>query len=96
MPLLKNYFSIITGKDPFFNKKKEIMGYNKYEWVLKEEYEDVVNPEEEMSLILQLQSIEQYGLQIKNDLDAIAPYITLLTSLIYFTAGFYRLYIILI
>jgi len=92
LPVLKNYFSSL---DPRFNEKGELISYLKYEATLKDEYVDVVDPQIEMYLILQLQSIIRCGLQIKEDLNDIASYLTIITSFMYFIAGFYRLFIII-
>jgi len=96
LPVLKSYFSSIKRLDPYFNEKGELRGYLKYEATLKDEYVDVVDPGTELRLILQLQSITNYGLQIKENLNTMAPYLTIITSFMYFIAGFYRLFIILI
>lgn len=94
IPVLTNYFSEITGFDPIINKNGEIIGYNYYEWVVKPEYEDVIDPKEEISYLIQLENMQCYGTQIKKDINKIAPYITLFTSTIYLLGGLYRLIIL--
>src|ERR1700753_674527 len=96
LPILQNYFSAIKGREPFFNKHGQIIGYRFYDFALKKEYDGVVDAHQEMLLILQLESIQQYGLKIKEDLNNITPYLTIITSLMYFIAGCYRLFVILI
>ena len=90
MPILKNYFSEIKGVDPRFNYEGEKVGYEKYSWIVKPEYDGVVDPEEEMRLILQLARIQRYALTIKKDIDSILPYVTIITSLIYLVGGIIR------
>lgn len=94
MPIIKEYFSEINGINPII-KDGIITGYGTYEWIVKPEYETVIDDVEEMLLLLQLESIRIYILTIKEDKDKFVPYITLITSFLYLVSGIYRLFIIL-
>lgn len=95
MPVLTNYFSKLEGIDPHLNHQGQITYYRNYNYIVKPEYIEVINPEEEISLLLQLQSMQLFGLQIKDDMNRILPVITFTTSMMYFIAGVYRLLIII-
>lgn len=91
-PLLKNYFLTINGVgDPIRDSDGIPIGYNSYEFVVKEEYEDVIDHKEEALLYMQLLAMPNFVEQLKKDTNKIMPYITLLTSLIYVIGGIYRL-----
>lgn len=94
VPVVKDYFSEISGVDPVYNDKGEIVYYNGYEYKVKDEYVSVIDPKEEMDLLKTLIDMKEYCLQIKNDIAKFQPYITFVTSLLYFTAGVVRLYLI--
>lgn len=57
-PILKEYFESIKGiSDPVYDTNGKIAYYDTYEIVVKPEYIDVINPNEEMELLLQLRLI---------------------------------------
>lgn len=92
LPVIKEYFSEITGEgDPIFDDNGHITSYKSFRFVVKEEYEDVIDPKEEADLLLRLEGMPRFVEQIKKDTNKIMPYITLLTSLIYVIGGIYRL-----
>ena len=89
--LIKNYFLTIKGVgNPTIDSDGIPIAYTSYEFVVKEEYEDVIDPEEEALLFMQLMAMPRFVEQIKKDTNKITPYITLLTSLIYVAGGIYR------
>lgn len=93
-PVIKDYFSEISGINPVYNDKGEIVSYQEYKYIVKEEYVGAIDPKEEMLLLIALKNMEQYGLKFKEDIMKLQPYIILMTSLLYFTAGLGRLYLI--
>lgn len=97
MPIIKNYFYKIEGENPIRNNKGEIVAYSTYRHWLKPEYSyfTIAEAKEEFDLLLQLESMQSYALQIKEYIDKWNPYITLLTSILYFIGGLFRLYLIL-
>lgn len=92
LPIIKQYFSTIRGVgDATFDEDGNISSYSAYEFIVKPEYEDVINVEEEAKLLMQLESMQSFAEQIKKDTAKIMPYITIITSLIYLIGGVYRL-----
>ena len=92
LPIIKIYFSTIRGVgNPTFDADGNISSYSAYEFIVKPEYEDVINVEEEAKLLMQFESMPRFVEQIKKDTAKIMPYITIITSLIYLIGGVYRL-----
>jgi len=94
IPLIQVYFSRITGHDPVFDEKGEIIAYRRYEYWVKPEYAPVIDPSEEMDLLLQLHSMQIYALDMKDFKNNINTYLTIITSTIYLISGIVRCYII--
>ena len=94
MPIIQDYFSEIIGHDPVFDKKGEIIAYRRYEYWVKPEYAPVIDPSEEMDLLLQLHSMQIYALDMKDFKNNINTYLTIITSTIYLISGIVRCYII--
>lgn len=97
LPIIKIYFSTIRGVgNPTFDADGNISSYSAYEFIVKPEYEDVINVEEEAKLLMQFESMPSFVEQIKKDTAKITPYITIITSLIYLIGGVYRLIFFLV
>jgi hypothetical protein len=92
--ILKIKFLNIEGINPSYNEENEIIGYEKYSYIVNPEYEDLINPEEEMLTLLALQRIQSYGQQLKKDILFSTIYVTFITSFIYSIGGITRLLII--
>lgn len=94
IPVIKDYFSEIHGKNPKYNAKGEIIHYQEYHYTVKDEYLSVIDPKEEMESLIILKNMHGYGSQIKEDIMKAQPYVILITSILYLTAGLVRLYLI--
>jgi hypothetical protein len=92
LAIIKEYFLTIKGVgSPTLDDHGVPVFYPGYEFIVKPEYEDVINTEEEARVLMQLESIQRIAEQLKKDTTKWLPYITLVTSLIYVIGGTYRL-----
>ncbi len=92
LAIIKEYFLTIKGVgSPTLDDHGVPVFYPSYEFIVKPEYEDVINTEEEARLLMQLESIQRIAEQLRKDTANWLPYITLVTSLIYVIGGTYRL-----
>lgn len=92
--IIKDYFLEIKGIKPILDNNNIIVNYEEYEYIVKAEYSLVIDPKEEIQLLLQFENMQRYGLKLKEDLKQINVYITLITSSIYLISGLVRCYII--
>lgn len=93
VPLLKEYFESIKGiSDPVYDNLGNIAYYDTYEVIVKPEYVAVINPQEEMELLLQLRRIVDIVVFTKETLNAISPYVLFIISSLYLAGGSYRLF----
>lgn len=60
-------------------------------FIIKPEYEDIIDVEEEARLLMQFEAMPRFVDQIKKDSAKIVPYVTIITSAIYVIGGSYRL-----
>jgi hypothetical protein len=61
MPVIKEYFLTIKGVgEPTLDEHGTIIGYNSYEFIVKPEYETVIDIEEEARLLLQLEAMPRF------------------------------------
>ena len=89
-PVIKEYFENIEGVDPIYNDSGHVVSYRRYNYLVKEEYLSVIDANEEFQLLLTLDYMRKYSLQLKEYLLKTGPYITLITSSLYCYAGIIR------
>lgn len=91
-PVLREYFESINGiGEPIKDSEDCIVDYISYEVIVKPEYIDVIDPREEMAVLLQLRRIYDIVLFTKETLGTVSPYTLFITSLLYLIGGLYRL-----
>lgn len=81
---MKSYFREIIGYDPIINDKGITIGFKRFEYLIKPEYKNVIDDKEFILVLLQVDRLQDYVMQIKADM-------TLITSIIYIIGGIYRL-----
>jgi hypothetical protein len=91
LPIMKSYFREIKGYDPIINDKGITIGFKRYEYLMKPEYKNVINDKEFILVLLQVDRLQDYVMQIKADITKVTPYVTLITSTIYIIGGIFRL-----
>ena len=97
LPIIKVYFSTIRGVgEATFDSDGNVSSYSSYEFIIKPEYDGVINVEEEAKLLMQFEAMPRFVEQIKKDTEKVMPYVTIITSLIYVIGGMYRLIFFLI
>lgn len=88
---MKSYFREIIAYDPIITDKGITIGFKRFEYLMKPEYKNVIDNKEFILVLLQVDRLHDYVMQIKADMTKITPYITLITSIIYIIGGIYRL-----
>jgi len=97
LPVIKVYFLKITGLgDPILDESGNVISYPRYEFIVKPEYDGVINVAEEVNLLLQLEAIPRFVEQIKKDTAKIIPSLTILTSFMFVIGGLYRLIFLIV
>ena len=92
LPVIKQYFETIKGiGNPTLDTDGKIVSYKSYEFIIKSDYEDIIDPEESALLLLQFEAMPRFVEQLKKDSAKLMPYVTFITSLIYVIGGLYRL-----
>lgn len=94
-PILKEYFSEIKYVGDISDNNMTSNPYA-YEFYVKPEYADVINPEEEIRLLFQLEALNRYALKLREDISKISPYVTLIVSSIYLSGGLFRIYLLIL
>jgi hypothetical protein len=91
-PFIQEYFESITGiGEPLYDTLGDIVGYHQYECIVKPEYASVIDPNEEMAILLQLKRICDIVVFTKQTLSTCSPYLLFTTSLLYLSGGLFRL-----
>lgn len=95
--VIEEYFYPIKGMgDPILDSHGNIISYNSLEFVVKPEYDGVINVEEEARLLLQLEAMPRFVEHLQKDTAKVIPYVTFITSVIYIIGGMYRLIFLII
>jgi len=63
---------------------------------VKDEYAGKIDGDYAADMLILTERMSRWGREMKEDLAKISPYISLVTSVIYFVGGFYRIIVIVI
>jgi hypothetical protein len=104
-PKFKDFFSLIEGINPILNDQNQpftddihyVKAYYKvYKFEVKDEYAGKIDGDYAADMLILTERMSRWGREMKEDLAKISPYISLVTSVIYFVGGFYRIIVIVI
>lgn len=95
LPIIFNYFYEIRGLgDPIYTEEKHFCTWKSYSYILKEEYEGVIDPVEQLEFIRSLRNFLRHEWVIQKCLQDFTVYVSFFTSIFYFIAGAVRITII--
>jgi hypothetical protein len=82
---------------PFTDDIHYVKAYYKvYKFEVKDEYAGKIDGDYAADMLILTERMSRWGCEMKEDLAKISPYISLITSVIYFVGGFYRIIVIVI
>jgi hypothetical protein len=105
MPKFKDFFSSIEGINQIYNDQNQpftddihyVKAYYKvYKFEVKDEYAGKIDGDYAADMLLLTERMSRWGREMKEDLGKINPYISVITSIIYFLGGLYRIIVIII
>jgi len=104
-PKFRKYFSSIEGINPILSEQNQpftddihyVKDYYKvYKFEVKDEYAGKIDGDFAADMLIIAERLSRWGNEMKEDLGKMGPYISLITSTIYFIGGLYRIIVIML